>query len=86
MATGIWQLSFKVLKVNKKPYDKRDEMVRAAKEEIPRLIKEGAEKLAERFDFAFVEVVAKSTETGEKFTYTFQSDDGYRDDWQTSRK
>ncbi len=81
-----WHLSFDVLKVNREPYEKRDEMVNAHREEITRLIKEGAENLADRFDFARVVVKARSTTTGETFNYTFASDDGYRDDWQVGRQ
>jgi len=54
--------------------------------QVPQAIKAAAEKIAERFDFPFVQVTAKPVDGGPSQIYTHQSDSGFRSEWQTGRQ
>jgi hypothetical protein len=82
----IWNMTFKVFKVNGDEYPKGMEQIREFRENIPGLIKRGAEQLAERFDFAYVEITAKSVNTGETFNFVHKTDEGFRDEWTVGRQ
>lgn len=86
MTIDIWHLKYKVLKVNGSPYNKQDDMIREHRENMPRLLKESAAKLADRFDFALVEVTGKCVNTGETFVGRFEADTGMQEDWQVGRQ
>lgn len=86
MTIDIWHLKYRVLKVNGTPYKKQDDMIREHRENMPRLLKESAAKLADRFDFALVEIEGKCVNTGEIFTGRFEADTGYQQDWQVGRQ
>ena len=86
MAEQRWNVTYRILKVNNRPHNKAPDMIREHAENIPRLIKNAAEKLADRFDFAVVEVVAKSVDSTDKFRFLFEADDGMRDDWVVGRQ
>ncbi len=61
-------------------------MIREHAENIPGQIKNAAEKLADRFDFAVVEVLAQSVDSPDNFRFLYESDDGLRDDWVVGRQ
>lgn len=86
MATDIWKVTYRILKVNKQPYTKLPDMIREHRENMTGVVQKAAEKLADRFDFGLVEVVAESMNTKEVFRFTHQSDDGFRADWQVGRQ
>ncbi len=86
MTIDIWRLKYRVLKVNGEPYTKAEDMIREHRENMPGLLKDIAAKLADRFDFALVEVTGKSVNTAEAFTGRFEADTGYQQDWQVGRQ
>lgn len=86
MTLEIWKLTYKVLKVNGQAYDKRPEMIREHRENMPGLLKRAAEDLAEKYSFGLVEIVSKSTESGEEFKGMYEMDEGFRDEWVTGRQ
>ena len=86
MAEQRWNVTYRILKVNKMEHKKAPDMIREHAENIPRLIKNAAEKLADRFDFAVVEVVADSVDSPDKFRFIFESDDGTYDSWVVGRQ
>jgi hypothetical protein len=71
---NFWQLNYEVLKINGQPYYKEPDMIRAFEEAIPGLLQKAAEHLADRFDFPFVKVTAKSLDDPTK-QYTFRHAD-----------
>jgi len=86
MAQDIWNMSFVVYKVNGERYPKPMEQIRAFRENIPGMLKRGAEQLAERFDFAYVAITAKSVNTGEEFKFVHKTEEGFRDEWTVGRQ
>ena len=86
MAMEIWKLTYKILKVNGTPYDKAPEMIREQRENMSGFVRKVAEDLLEKFSFGLVEIVGRSTVTGEEFSYSHESDEGFRDEWVTGRQ
>jgi hypothetical protein len=82
MAQKVWIISFNIRKVNGDSYPVPQEMVREYEENIVGVIRKSAERIAEQFDFPYVEVTARSTDDGKTYTFKHQSDEGYRKDWQ----
>ena len=76
-----WLFSYDIKKVNGDSYLKNDDLVREHEENIPRIMKEGAQRLVDQFDFASVKIHAKNLDTGETYEYTEKSDWGTRDEW-----
>ena len=77
----IWKVDFRVQKINGAPFHQPSEMIRSTREEISKTLQFGAEKLADRYDFALVEVTAKSVNTGEEVKYTHRTESGHYGNW-----
>lgn len=86
MAVKIWVIEYQIRKVDGNPHAVPAEMHRISEEQVPQLIKESAQRIAERFDFPFVKVTAKATEDGKTYTFTHQADEGYRSEWGHGRQ
>lgn len=88
MAESIWKIEYDVRKVNRDPHPMPDRDFRAVAEQMPRLIKQEAEQLRDRFDFAYVKVTAIDMTPGshEKFEFIAAEESGFRDEWATGRQ
>lgn len=86
MAEKIWLFEFKIRTVSGQPFPTPQEMHRIDEALIATRMKDTAEKIAERFDFAYVEVIAKDTSTGKTRRYIHQADEGLRSEWQAGRQ
>jgi len=83
----VWTVTYRILNVNGVPYKKDAERIRAYEEQIPRLLKEGAEKLSDRADFPVVEITATSESDSSKVhTYKHVTDTGLASEWVTGRQ
>ena len=82
----VWTISYRIKRVNGQLYDKDPERIRAYEEQIPNLLKEGAEKLSDRADFPAVEMTAKSETTGKEHQYLHLADTGFSSDWVTGKQ
>ena len=86
MAKEIWRVLYDITKVNGEKYPKEPEMIRYHEENIVRTLKEGAEKLADRYDFAIVAVKAQSmNDPKKKYEYTHRAETGLNSDWIVGR-
>ena len=85
MAQNVWLISYDIKKVDGSAYPTPNEMFRLNELEVPKAIKAAAEKIAERFDFPYVHVVAKRTEDGKIYEFTHKSDQGFRSEWTVPR-
>lgn len=86
MATEAWKVSYEIVKVNKQRHQKAPDLIKEHRQNIPRVLKRIAEQLADKFDFYGVRATARSMNTGEEFVFTFEADDGTRDDWVVGRQ
>ena len=86
MAIERWKLTYTIQKVNGHPYIKDPDLIREHRENIPGVLQKSAEYLADKYDFATVQCVGRSMDTGEEFRFKFESDDGLRQDWVTGRQ
>ena len=83
----VWSITYRILRVNGKGYDKAPERIRAFEEQMPGLLKEGAEKLSDRADFPVVEMTAISeTDERKKYTYLHRAETGMASDWVSGRQ
>jgi len=83
----VWAVTYRILRVNGKEYDKAPERIRAFETQMPGLLKEGAEKLSDRADFPIVEMTAVSeADASKKYVYTHHADTGMSSDWATGRQ
>lgn len=82
MAEEIWRVTYDITKVNGEKYPKESEMIRFPEELIVKTVKDGAEKLADRYDFAIVYVKAQSMHDPTKvYEYTYRAETGLISDW-----
>jgi len=77
MGNPIWQAEYKIYKVNGETYDKEPDQFRGTEEEVRRQMKTGAEALAQKFDFALVEVTVKNLHNGDVLNYRYESEGGF---------
>lgn len=86
MASKIWIIEYDIRKVDGNVHQAPAEMHRIQEDQVPQLIKESAQRIAERFDFPYVKVTAKATEDGKTYTFIHQADEGYRSEWNRGRQ
>ncbi len=86
MAQERWKVSYRIMKVNKQEHIKAPDLIKEDRINMPKECQRAAEQLADWGDFLTVEVRAKSLDSSETFRYTFQSDDGTREDWVSGRQ
>jgi len=73
----IWQADYNIRKVNGEPYIKDPEQFRGTEEDVRRMMMEGSKNLAERFDFALVEVTVKNLMNGDILHYKHETEGGF---------
>ena len=88
MAESIWKIEYVVYKVNREPHPISNRDFKGHAEEMTRLIKQEAEQLKDRFDFAYVKVIATDMAPGshEKFEFVVDDDEGFRDELSAVRE
>ena len=86
MAETIWRISYDIKKVNGTPFQRPDDTFRGFEEQMPKLLQKEAENLVDRFDFAYVKIVAKDLNSDAKYEFVHSSDEGFRRDWQVGRQ
>jgi len=82
----VWKVTYNILNVNGAKYYKAPDRIKAYEEQMPTLLKESAEKLADRADFPVVEMTAVSETTGQKYSYKHVADTGFASEWVTGRQ
>ena len=74
---ALWQARYNILKINGESYPKGIEQFRGSEEDVSKLLKQGTKDLAERFDFAMVEVWAKNLDENYELHYKYESEGGF---------
>lgn len=86
MAVKVWIVEYKIRKVDGTAFPVPTEMHRLHEEQVTQIIKESALRIADRFDFPYVEVTAKCTDDGQVRRFVHKAEEGYRDEWTHGRQ